>query len=1850
MRPKIKEIVLEPKKFFTDLWQVISWPKVIGFLLVVVFFVNMGIFIYEKKNPNELETVAIDKVESPFTEEDATAVSPNELFGIPRLDSPGDSLDAMPNAENVLNQKTKPTGDNLPPIARAKILTTSYTEGIFAGDTVFLSASESYDPDGRIDEIRWDFDQQNGLGIDASGSSATVKYHNPGVYTATLTVIDERGKEGTTSLSITVAKKPEEIHSSVVQGLTTNKIDFDSLNFTSRMEIQNALESSYANFQSESYTMFAQAIYNSQNKQLPALPSLSDIELDVNGEDSARRPVVDSVIPSEGDETTIRNPIISAGFYGYNEIDLDGIEMTLNGVSVTPEIVKSKFGVQYNPTEPLSYGKHQVMLVIPDQLGLRTVKTWSFTVVDPTGENSDLVKEYVDEQGPQIILHYPDQNAKEVKPSSDIRISYDEPVIPESVEVAVVDLSTNITKFFTKDQIEFNATNTGFIIRPNESVFDYDRAYQIVVRQQDKEENYSVFDWYILGENYNEPEFEITSPENNSSTNQPQVTVTGFADPTYTITVDGKVATVDQNGAFKVDISLERGKNELLVVAKDLKGKQSSQYLILTYDPNANGGNPILDTQESPVIMDASLKDNVVITKVRPQISFVYADTDGIDNSSIRLLVDGEDVTKYSFIAKDTITYQPLDALPQGEHTVQLIVADMEGNTTDYEMTFIIDAYPDKPTNLNASLTNNNESVLLIWDGVDNIENPEYRVYRSTLPNVDITAGNEVKRGLTGTTWQDNHVIDGTTYFYRVAAVNGENIGNPSNEVEIRVDSTPPKLHIMAPEKNAVTDKDNVTIKGVTEVDATVEVFVNFVSQGEPEIGTDGTFEMNVPLIPEENILTIVSKDADGNESVDVRTITYKVPDIDSPYPDDYDPKGSRVKVESDIVIEYNEPINPDTFKMILKKKGEREAVIPITIADVALLISDDKTTVTYQVPGELEYEQDYVVEIYVEDESGNVSYDDDWEFRTEDKDPPIIDVYTPEENAYIEETFVSVTGKTEPNVDIKIQVSTDGGEYLDPVEFKSQADGYFNKLIELIPYKENVITIQVTDHLGHTSEKVIEVVCSPPDREKPLLLINSPDQNAIFGDDRVKVEGIIEPEARITILVNGEVQFDEVNNDSDFSKNIRLNSGYNLLKFIATDESGNQTIVTRTVEYDNVAPLMEIANPIDGYTTNQKRVELRGITDREGVEIYVNINSKNNPVRIIPNDDGSFRYNIELEEDNNEIIVTARDLLGNEIKRTIDVYYDPVGDTYQSQDETGVSGNGVNGQGSNDGSDVNGQGTNDVVDQWSGEKQYTGGDGQAPSDISFEDISFEDNKNAKDGMVTSIKEFTFKGETEPEADINIYQNGIIIYDGKSSLGKGEFAVDTELVEGKNIFTVDSTDASGNRRSETLVVTLDSKGPSLNVLSPKVDTVTNQSKIVVYGVTEPDTEVVVELGNNREKVTSDEAGYFTTKINTGPRPNKPDDKDYNIDIVVTATDDRKNTTVKTIPIRVDRLEPDLKVNRINDEPIPSDKVEDSPYGKTIHVGTTNATISGKTEEGATVEVYSQSRLIGSTVSANGDYFVDVGMRNGEEPNRIEVRATDEAGNTASRYFKVVSDFEPPNVFMYEPVVYYTGPTNARVQNVDIEAEISDHSEPYDVVIRVNGKKEHSENDQTTDRYKHTLKNELSSGENIIILEITDDVGNQTRMGKAVVIYGIGSFTDELKRTSFDDTPYTPEYQDMVTIGRDQLGTAAMQEAWGLGESAMNQNMAYYGKYGMFGSNSLDLVKMPERPTEAPNMPQKMANGYYNTAWGSNQAEIMHLSMKCGTIAGTGTCIDRPNNAFSVSGALEGILDFVSGWF
>lgn len=74
------------------------------------------------------------------------------------------------------------------------------------GVTIFLDGSKSTD-NAQIAKYRWDFDDSDGIGEDATGVEAQTSYDNEGEYVITLTVADMEGNTDTNTLTVTVDGK-----------------------------------------------------------------------------------------------------------------------------------------------------------------------------------------------------------------------------------------------------------------------------------------------------------------------------------------------------------------------------------------------------------------------------------------------------------------------------------------------------------------------------------------------------------------------------------------------------------------------------------------------------------------------------------------------------------------------------------------------------------------------------------------------------------------------------------------------------------------------------------------------------------------------------------------------------------------------------------------------------------------------------------------------------------------------------------------------------------------------------------------------------------------------------------------------------------------------------------------------------------------------------------------------------------------------------------------------------------------------------------------------------------------------------------------------------------------------------------------------------------------------------------------------------------------------------------------------------------------------------------------------------------------------------------------------------------
>jgi len=98
----------------------------------------------------------------------------------------------------------------------------------------------------------------------------------------------------------------------------------------------------------------------------------------------------------------------------------------------------------------------------------------------------------------------------------------------------------------------------------------------------------------------------------------------------------------------------------------------------------------LIEPVESPVI------------NARPNITIAYTDPDGINLQSIQLEIDGKlDVTEWdeTEISETEITYKPSEIFQfaDGNHTVNLTISDMNGNTITQSWTLMVDTtYADQ--------------------------------------------------------------------------------------------------------------------------------------------------------------------------------------------------------------------------------------------------------------------------------------------------------------------------------------------------------------------------------------------------------------------------------------------------------------------------------------------------------------------------------------------------------------------------------------------------------------------------------------------------------------------------------------------------------------------------------------------------------------------------------------------------------------------------------------------------------------------------------------------------------------------------------------------------------------------------------------------------------------------------------------------------------------------------------------------------------------------------------------------------------------------------------------------------
>ncbi|MPN08161.1 Bacillopeptidase F [bioreactor metagenome] len=80
------------------------------------------------------------------------------------------------------------------------------------------------------------------------------------------------------------------------------------------------------------------------------------------------------------------------------------------------------------------------------------------------------------------------------------------------------------------------------------------------------------------------PELKIINPtESELTVDYADFDIIGESEKGASVTINGKVAVVDDDGKFKLKFQLNMGKNELEIVSKDMAGNESKKKITITY-------------------------------------------------------------------------------------------------------------------------------------------------------------------------------------------------------------------------------------------------------------------------------------------------------------------------------------------------------------------------------------------------------------------------------------------------------------------------------------------------------------------------------------------------------------------------------------------------------------------------------------------------------------------------------------------------------------------------------------------------------------------------------------------------------------------------------------------------------------------------------------------------------------------------------------------------------------------------------------------------------------------------------------------------------------------------------------------------------------------------------------------------------------------------------------------------------------------------------------------------------------------------------------------------------------------
>ena len=1040
------------------------------------------------------------------------------------------------------------------------------------------------------------------------------------------------------------------------------------------------------------------------------------------------------------------------------------------------------------------------------------------------------------------------------------------------------------------------------------------------------------------------------------------------------------------------------------------------------------------------------------VNTTTPTIRVHYSDVDGVNLSTLKVVVGGQDRTSlFTKSSTDAVaTLNAASALAQGAVEIVTTIRDSVGNTGTSSSSFVVDSVPP--------------AVEIVQPGLDHYTFATAIDVSGTVTDASPSTVrvNGVNATLAGSAFTAAGVPLGAGPDVALQVTVTDAAGNTGQASRtVHVDRVNPTIAIVQPIAGAFVSGATLGVAGtVSDASPLVGVTVN----GVPAVVSGSSFTATVPAPNGPLALQAVAEDAAGNQGTAGTTVTV---DSVAPILTMTSPAEGFLTNQATVHVTGNVA---DATSVTATINGAPVPVVNGTFAgDTAVSPGQNAIAVT------------------VTDAAGNRS--SSIVHGTVDQAAPLLQIAAPVSGAYVASATpaVRLTYGDNGSIDAaSLRVLVDGQ---DRSSSFVHVAGVATATLAALSDGAHQLSATIRDAAGNQSTTAIGFFT---DTAGPIVQVTSPAANAYLKGPSVVVNGSVTDLAVASVTVNGQPA--PVSNGT-FSATLAAADGPFTVAVAAIDVAGNQSATSTTVTVDSVAPVVTVTAPAAGLVTNAASIRVLGtVSDRSPVTLTIGGVA-------VPVASGAFAYDAPLGSAGAVILsLAATDAAGNVATTSVPVTVDRAAPAVAITGPLpgavlrgpAVTVTGTIGDASSATVSVNGVAA--VFDPSSPPPTRTFSatvpvaDGvvtlvatatDAASNTSAASVSITVDSVApviavlqpSDGQYTNAADIHVSGSVTDATAVAVTVNGVAAVVNASA-----FAATIPVGSGPiSTIAIVATDAAGNTSQQSLSLQVDRVSPAIAITTPAANAYLKGPSIAASGTVD-DVAIATVTVNGQpaplSEIASGSGRTFTAQVASGDGP---------LTIVVVATDVAGNQSTSSRTVTVDSVAPVVNVSA------PAAGLVTNLALVRVDGSVNDASPVTLTIGGVAVPVASNAFDYEMTLASDGAIT-------------IPVVATDAAGNVAGTSVSLTVDRGAPSVQIASPAAgaFLRGPS------VTVSGSISDASTTS---VSVNGVAASLDGSSGSSQFSRTFTATVPVADGSVTLEATatDAAGNTGSASRTITV-------------------------------------------------------------------------------------------------------------------------------------------------